>query len=216
MATAIVASAGDTAFLAVFVSGIATLILTMGAGPVGARLPVVQGTSLGFVVIAIPLAENFGLAAGGAGSEDFGSLRNLALAGLVLVVTIVLHQFTRGFTSAAAVLLGIVVGYVVAIPLGLVDGQQIVDASWFSFPTPLKFGLSFPLAALVGMSVMAVATTVDTIGDLSALTIGGAGREVTDRVPDTIRILLETGIVPAVFVAMALNVVLPDRTARHG
>lgn len=104
------------------------------------------------------------------------------------------------------------------------------------------------------MSVMAVATTVETIGDLSALTAAilmfamvaaagvkllvladlnrrnmlivalslGIGQGVAaapDAVanePDTIRILLETGIVPAVFVAMALNVVLPDRTARHG
>lgn len=235
IATAIGLSGGDTAFLiqvAIFVAGIATLMQTIGYGPVGARLPVVQGTSLGFVAVAIPLAERFGLAAvfggtifaglvqlgmgvglrwlrwlfpplvsgivvlvigislipvgltlaaGGNGAENFGSLTNLGLAALVLVVTVVLHQFTRGFTSAASVLLGIVVGYLVAIPLGLVDAQRIVDAAWFSFPEPLRFGLSLPAAALIGMGVMAVATTVETIGDLSALTMGGAGREVTDR-----------------------------------
>lgn len=101
--------------------------------------PLVSGTVVLVIGVSL-LPVGIQLAAGGAGSEDFGSLRNPDLAGLVLVVTIVLHQFTRGFTSAAAVLLGIVVGYVVAIPLGLVDGQQIVDASWFSFPTPLSSG----------------------------------------------------------------------------
>lgn len=229
------ATTGETTFLvqvALLVAGITTLLQTFGVGPVGARLPVVQGTSFGFLVIAIPLASEYGLSAvfggaifagvvqvllglslrwlktlfpplvsgivvlvigvgllpaginlagGGAGVEDFGSGTNLLLAGIVIVAILLAYAFGRGIISAAAVLIGLVVGYLVALPMGEVDASEIASAAWFSFPTPLEFGLSFPSAALIGMGIMAIATSVETIGDLAAITKGGAGREVTDR-----------------------------------
>lgn len=235
VAGAVGATTGETGFLvqvSLLVAGLTTLLQTLGIGPVGARLPVVQGTSFGFLVIAIPLAQSYGiaavfggaivagaiqcligvtlrwlrwlfpplvsgivvlvigvgllptgvnLAAGGEGSDDFGAPLNLALAALVLVVILVVHQYLRGFLSAAAVLVGLVVGYLVAVPLGQVDFGPVADAAWFSFPRPLEFGLAFPAAAVVGMSIMAVATSVETIGDISAVTKGGAGRETTDK-----------------------------------
>ena len=229
------AATGETAFLvqvALLVAGLTTLLQTIGIGPIGARLPVVQGTSFGFLVIAIPLASEYGLSAvfggaiiagvvqvligvslkwlkslfpplvsgivvlvigvgllpagvnlagGGAGSPQFGSAQNLMLASIVLVVILLTYAFGRGVVSAASVLVGLVAGYLVAIPLGVVDLARIGDAAWFSFPRPLAFGLSFPAAAIIGMSVMAIATSVETIGDLAAITKGGAGREVTDK-----------------------------------
>lgn len=229
------ATTGETAFLvqvALLVAGLTTLMQTIGFGPVGARLPVVQGTSFGFLVIAIPLAEEYGLSAifggaifagvvqvalgfslrwlktlfpplvsgivvlvigvgllpaginlagGGAGAEDFGSATNLAMAGVVLLTILLAYALGKGILSAASVLIGLVVGYLVAIPFGLVDGTPIAEAAWFSFPEPLRFGLTFPTAAIIGMGVMAIATSVETIGDLAAVTKGGAGREVTDR-----------------------------------
>lgn len=229
------ATTGETAFLvqvALLVAGLTTLLQTIGIGPVGARLPVVQGTSFGFLVIAIPLAEEYGLSAvfggaifaglvqvilglslrwlksifpplvsgivvlvigvgllpagvnlagGGADSPDFGSASNLVLAGIVLVTILVAYALGKGIISAASVLIGLVVGYLVALPMGAVDTAQIADAGWFSFPRPLEFGLSFPTAAVIGMGIMAIATSVETIGDLAAVTKGGAGREVTDK-----------------------------------
>ena len=229
------ATTGETAFLvqvALLVAGITTLLQTIGIGPVGARLPVVQGTSFGFLVIAIPLASEYGLSAvfggaifagivqvilgvslrwlksifpplvsgivvlvigigllpagvnlagGGADAPDFGSPSNLMLAGLVLLTILVAYALGKGIISAAAVLIGLVVGYLVALPMGAVDTTEIVEAAWFSFPRPLEFGLSFPAAAVIGMSIMAIATSVETIGDLAAITKGGAGREVTDK-----------------------------------
>lgn len=235
LAGVIGAATGETAFLvqvALLVAGLTTLLQTIGIGPVGARLPVVQGTSFGFLVIAIPLAQEYGLAAvfggaifagvvqvalglslrwlkrlfpplvsgivvlvigigllptgvnlagGGVGAEDFGSPTNLLLAGVVLLVILLTYSLGKGVISAASVLIGLVVGYLLAVPFGKVDFTQIAEASWFSFPRPLYFGLSFPAAALIGMGVMAIATSVETIGDLAAVTKGGAGREVTDK-----------------------------------
>lgn len=44
-------------------AGIATLIQTIGIGPVGARLPIVQGTSFAFLPIMIPIVAGRGVAA---------------------------------------------------------------------------------------------------------------------------------------------------------
>jgi xanthine permease len=235
LASAIGSSAEDTAFLvqmALLVAGIATLIQTVGLGPIGARLPIVQGTSFGFLVVSIPLAQEFGLAAvfggalfagvvqilfgsvftkirhlfpplvagvvvlvigigliptgimlfaGGAGAEDLGSLRNLGVATFVLVAILLIYRFASGFFGAAAVLLGLVAGYVLATTLGMVDWGRVADAPWLSAPQPLHFGLEFPAAALIAMGAMAVATSIETVGDISALTKAGDDRQPTPR-----------------------------------
>lgn len=235
LAGVIGASTGQTTALvqiAILVSGLATLVQTVGIGPVGARLPIVQGTGFAFAALAFPLAAEYGvsavfggalvaavvqsvlglvlrwvrwlfppvvigvvitsvgmgllpvgmeLAAGGVGSEDFGDPVNLGLAALVLVLTCVLSQFGTGMWSAAAVLVALVLGYLAAIPFGLVDFAQVEEASWLSVAVPFEFGVSFPVAAVVAMSVVAVVNALDSIGTISAITKGGADREPTGR-----------------------------------
>ncbi|MGM0784115.1 MAG: uracil-xanthine permease family protein [Pseudomonadota bacterium] len=229
------ASAGEQIFLiqvALFVAGVSTLIQTVGIGPIGARLPIVQGTSFGFLPVALPLAKAFGLpavlgasfvaglmqvvlgaflkkirhwfspvvtgivvlligitlmpvglnyAAGGVGSEDFASPTNLALAFFVLVVTITVHQLGRGFIKASSILFGLVAGYLVAIALGMVDFTDVTDAGWFAFPKPLEYGMEFSLTAITGMVLIMFVVGLETIGNISAITTGGAGRAAKDR-----------------------------------
>nr|WP_299241792.1 nucleobase:cation symporter-2 family protein [uncultured Halomonas sp.] len=58
--------ADQTAFMiqaAMFVAGVATLLQSLGLGPIGARLPIVMGTSFGFVPVLIPIAVGMGLPA---------------------------------------------------------------------------------------------------------------------------------------------------------
>ena len=55
-------------------AGIATLIQTMGMGPVGARLPIVQGTSFAFLPVMIPAVV-------GAGTAGLGGLMTGVLIG---------------------------------------------------------------------------------------------------------------------------------------
>ncbi len=229
------ADAAEKAFLiqaAMLVAGIATLIQTVGLGPIGARLPVVQGTSFGFLPVAIPIAKAFGLgavfgaaivgglvqvclglmlgrirrffpplvsgvvvltigiallptgvryAAGGVGAADFGAFQHLALAAFVIAVTLFVRYAFSGIASAAAVVIGMAAGYMLALPLGYVDLGPTAAAVWLSVPTPLAYGLSFPAVAVIGMVVMAFVTTVETVGDISGITMGGAHRPATDR-----------------------------------
>jgi NCS2 family nucleobase:cation symporter-2 len=96
-------------------------------------------------------------------------------------VTVAVHQYSKGFLGAASILIGMVVGYLVAIPMGMIQFGKIASASWFSLPMPLQYGLDFVPGAIILMLFMAVVTTIETIGDISATTMGGDNREATDE-----------------------------------
>ncbi|MCB1448695.1 MAG: purine permease [Nitratireductor sp.] len=219
-------------------AGIATLFQTIGMGPIGARLPIVQGTSFAFLPIMIPAVAGQGVAglaglmtgvmiggifhfclgfvigrirfalpplvtglivlmiglalvrvgiqyaAGGVpmmGKPEFGSTNQWLPAITVILVTLALKFFTKGMWSVAAVLIGLVAGYVVALTMGQVNFGNIARASMFELPVPFKWGFEFNSAIVIGMCFMAVVSAIETVGDTSGITKGGAGREATDK-----------------------------------
>ena len=217
---------------AMFIAGIATLIQLYPIWKVGSGLPVVMGTSSGFLGTAKSSAVAFGYGsvlgasiigaiveiilgffikplrkifppvvtgivvltigislipiginyfAGGIGASDFGSLENLFLGFLVMVLVLFFKQFFGGFISASSILLAITIGYVVAIFMGKVDFTAVSEASWFSLPTFLPVGLTFEVEAIIPMVIMFIATAVETIGDTSGIAVGGLGRDATDK-----------------------------------
>jgi NCS2 family nucleobase:cation symporter-2 len=218
-------------------AGIATLFQTIGFGPVGARLPIVQGTSFAFIPIMIPLVAGKGVdamgvvmcgvilggifhaclaplvgrirfalpplvtglvvtmiglalvkigiqyAAGGVpaiGKPEYGSLQNWSVALVVIFTTVGLKFFARGIWSVAAVLIGLMVGYIVAFFLGMVSFANVGTAAVFALPDPFHFGFEFSFAAVIGFCLMAFISAIETVGDVSGITKGGAGREATD------------------------------------
>lgn len=217
---------------AMFIAGVATLIQLYPVGPIGARLPIVQGTSFGFLPTCIAISGKYGFAgvlgasfiggffemilgaflkplrkyfpsvvtgtvllsiglsllptgikyfAGGVGAKDFGSPSNLLLGTIVLVTILFFKQFTKGITSMSAILIGLVVGYIVAIPMGKINFSGVAQAGWFEFPMPFKYGMEFHADAIAAMLLMYLVTAVETVGDISGVTIGGANREATDK-----------------------------------
>ncbi len=123
-------------------------------------------------------------AAGGVpaiGTEEYGSLLNWTMAGTVIIVTLGLKFFTRGMLSVSAVLVGLLVGYAVAFALGQVNLGNVGRAASFALPNPLHFGLEFSFAAILGFCLMSFVSAVETVGDVSGITKGGAGREATDK-----------------------------------
>lgn len=224
-------------------AGVATLLQTVTIGPVGAALPIVQGTSFAFLPIMIPLVAGKGVdglaalfggviiggvfhallgtfigkirfalpplvtglvvtmiglalvkvgiqyAAGGvpakmSGAAEYGSLLNWSAALVVIFVTLGLKFFTRGMLSISAVLLGLIAGYVYALMIGMLSfdaiGTSWSRASVFALPMPFKYGIDFSIAAIIGFCLMAFVSAVETVGDVSGITKGGAGREATD------------------------------------
>ena len=223
--------------MAMLFAGIATLFQTIGFGPVGARLPVMQGTSFAFVPIMIGVVKSSGMAAlmgsvivagifhavlgtfigrirhwfpplvsgmvittiglylipvgiryAAGGAADFqvnnpnwGDFSHWSLALVVIIVALGCKFFTRGLTSSAAILIGLFAGYLVGIATGAVNFGSVGKAAWFAIPMPMKYGLEFNAAAIIGMCLISIVSAIETVGDISAIAKGGAGREATDK-----------------------------------
>lgn len=248
---------------AMVMAGIVTLVQLFSIGPVGGKVPIVMGTSSGFlgvlnntvaacgggilaygaimgacivggifegvlgmflkplrkffpaivtgsVVIAIGLSllgVGINYFCGGSGKADYGSLQNLFLGFVVLIVIILLKHFAPqdSVLSSAAILFGILAGYAVAVVMTLVlptvginaDGaeytyswvvnfEQIKNAAWIAVPSFIGFGalsdmhVVFQANAIIPIGIMFIVTAIETIGDISACIEGGMAREATD------------------------------------
>ena len=241
---------------AMIIAGIVTLIQLFAIGPVGGKVPIIMGTSSGFigvfgsvakvmgggiigygalmgasiigglfetvlgaflkplrkffpavvtgtVVLSIGLSlisvgiSSFG---GGSSAKDFGSLENLFLAFLVLVVILFFKHWTNGYLSSSSILIGIIVGYIAAFIMGFVlphtavtaDGveytkswvlnwNKVASAAWFDIPEFLPIKPVFDMRAIAPVLVMFIVTAVETVGDISGVIEGGMNREATAK-----------------------------------
>ncbi|MBO3404552.1 uracil-xanthine permease family protein [Clostridium perfringens] len=130
--------------------------------------PLVTGTVVTLIGLTL-LPVSIDWAAGGAGSANYASLENLAVAMFVLVITLLLNNYGKGMISSASILIGIVVGYIVCIPLGLVDFTPVKEASWLSFPKILEFGVTFDAKAVMAFIPAYFVATIGTVGCLKAI-----------------------------------------------
>lgn len=241
---------------AMLVAGLVTLVQLYSIGPIGGQVPIIMGTSSGFLgvmrsvaatmgggVIAYgailgasivggvfemvlgffikPLRKLFppvvtgtvvlsiGLSlisvgvnsfAGGSGAKDFGSVENLLVGFVVLVVIVILKHFTKGITSTSSILFGILFGYLLCALMGaclattavnaegveytkawVLNWSRIRDAAWISVPKLLPVKPSFSMGAILPISIMFIVTAVETVGDTAGCIEGGMGREATDK-----------------------------------
>ena len=141
----------------------------------------------GLVVLMIGLAlvkVGIQYAAGGVpaiGTPEYGSLQNWFVALVVVVVTLGLKFFTHGLLSLGAVLIGLIVGYLAALAMGMVSFANVGAAGWVMIPEPFHFGLDFTVSAVLGFCLMGVISAIETVGDVSGICKGGAGREADTR-----------------------------------
>ncbi len=142
--------------------------------------PLVTGTVIFTIGLSLyPTAVKY--MAGGAGSATFGSPQNWLVAIITLAVVIFFNFFTKGTMKLAAILLGMVVGYIVAFFMGMISFDAVKEASFFHLVQPMHFGISFNVSACISMAIMYIVNSVQTIGDLSSTTLGGLDRQPTDK-----------------------------------
>ena len=142
--------------------------------------PLITGTVIFTIGLSLyPTAVRY--MAGGAGSEGFGGLKNWSVALVTLAVVVLLQNFGKGVLKLGAILWGMIVGYAMALCLGMVDFSAVAPAGWFQLAAPLHFGVKFEVSACVSLAVVYVINAVQTIGDLSSTTMGGMDRMPTDR-----------------------------------
>lgn len=241
---------------AMLIAGIVTLVQLYAIGPCGGKVPIIMGTSSGFIgvcnsTVAVmgggivsygaimgasiigglfetvlgfmlkPLRRFFppvvtgtvvlsiglslisvgvGSFGGGSSAKDYGSLENLFLGILVLVVILILKHGTKGITSTAAILFGIIVGYIAAMIMGLVldpvgvtaegveytkawvlNWDKVAAASWIAVPELMPVKIVFDVRAILPIMIMFIVTAVETVGDISGVMEGGMNREATDQ-----------------------------------
>ncbi|SHN85978.1 xanthine permease [Geodermatophilus obscurus] len=208
-----------------FISGLATLLQTLGVWRIGARLPIVQGTSFAAVstmlAIGAPLGGEAGLRAifgalivagaialllapfftkllrffppvvtgtvitvigisllpvamrwalGPATSPEFGSMRNIGLAAATLLIIVLIYRFLGGFFNRVAILLGLVLGTLVAIPFGATNFGALADAAPFQLTAPFHFGTpTFAVGAIISMLVVMLVIMTETTADILAI-----------------------------------------------
>lgn len=132
--------------------------------------PVVTGTVITLIGVSL-LPVAFDWAQGGsAAGADRGSMRDLGMAGLTLLIVLVLRKVLRGFLQQIAILLGLVAGTLIAVPFGMTNLDAIRDAGLVGFPTPFHFGAPhFEAAAIVSMCVVMLVCMTESTADMLAL-----------------------------------------------
>lgn len=142
--------------------------------------PLVTGTVIFTIGLSLyPTAVKY--MAGGAASPTFGDPKNWLVAIITFAAVIFFNYFTKGVSKLASILLGMIIGYVVALMMGMVSFEAVGTAGWFQLVAPLHFGLKFNISACISMAIMYIVNSVQTIGDLSSTTLGGLDRLPSDK-----------------------------------
>lgn len=134
-------------------------------------------TAIGFSLLSVG-ASSFG---GGSGSENFGSAKNWILGSVTLLACILFHIFAKSFLKQLSVLFGLVVGYIVAVCMGMVDFSGLSDTNIISLPQFLPFEMEFNVNAIISVVLIFMVSATETIGDTSALASTGLNREATTK-----------------------------------
>lgn len=131
-------------------------------------------TAIGYSLFTVG-ARSFG----GGYTEDFGSAQNLILGTITLVTCILFNILAKGYWKQLSVLVGLVVGYIVAIFMGMVDFSGIMSGGIVSLPHFLPFKPEFNIGAIASVVIIFLVSAAETIGDTTAMVSGGLNREIT-------------------------------------
>lgn len=134
-------------------------------------------TSIGFSLLGVG-ANSFG---GGFGNPNFGDAPYIIVGTVTLVSCIVFNIVAKSFYKQLSVLFGLVVGYVLAYFMGMVDLSRMSDVSMISIPKLMPFSMEFHADAIFAFFLIFLVSATETIGDTSAMTAIGLKRNVTDK-----------------------------------
>ncbi|GAB3496088.1 nucleobase:cation symporter-2 family protein [Flexivirga lutea] len=205
-----------------FISGLATLLQTLGVGPVGSRLPIVQGVSFASVSTMVSIASKDGLRpvlgsiivagiigvlastyfarivrffpavvtgsiitvigasllpvsfswcmGGNQSAKDFGDPSNIGLAAITLLIIVLISRLFQGAISRLSILIGMVIGTLIAVVTGHADFSAVKDAKVVALPQFLHFGSpEFQFGAIVSMTIVIFVIMTETTADILAI-----------------------------------------------
>ena len=133
-------------------------------------------TTIGYSLLTVGI-RSFG----GGYTEDFGSPKNLILGTVTLVACLLFNIFAKSFWKQLSVLFGLIVGYILASVMGMVDFSGILERGFLALPSLLPIMPEFHVGAIVSVAIIFLVSAAETIGDTSALCATGLEREVDEK-----------------------------------
>lgn len=132
--------------------------------------PVVSGTVVMIIGLGLIRTGIVSMAGGAAAQQNgtFGSVQNLLLGGGVLLLVVVLTTSKNRFLRMGAIAIGLMIGYIIAAFLGMVNLSVLSQLPIISPPIPFRYGLSFDFTAFLPFILLYVLTAIETVGDLTA------------------------------------------------
>lgn len=118
---------------------------------------------------------------GGGYTPEFGSAQNLLLGSITLVTCLVFNILAKGYWKQLSVLAGLVVGYLCAMMMGVIDLSQIFSGGLFSLPHLFPYVPKFNIGAILSVTIIFMVSVAETIGDTTAMVSGGLNREIELR-----------------------------------
>ena len=134
-------------------------------------------TAIGFSLLPIG-ANSF---AGGQGAADFGSWQNWVVGTVTLLTCLIAQMINHQMVRSLSVLIGLIVGYLLALCMGMIDFSGLSDVSIVSLPTLLPFTPEFHLDTILAIVCVYLVSATETIGDTSAICSGALGRNVHEK-----------------------------------
>lgn len=150
--------------------------------------PLVSGIVVMLIGLSLLKAGITSCGGGDATAADFGSVENLTVAAIVLVCVILFNISNNKYLRMSSIFLGVIVGYIVAFAMGMVDLSQIDSSTLGSVyaPIPFKLGVEFNWSSIVAIGIVYLVTAIEATGDVTANSmISGLsveGEEYTKRV----------------------------------
>lgn len=132
-------------------------------------------TAIGFSLLSVG-ASSFG---GGSGTENFASAKNWIIGTVTLLSCIVFNIFAKSYLKQLSVLFGLIVGYIVAACMGMIDFSALQNTSFIALPSIMPFKPEFNINAIISVTLIFLVSATETIGDTSALAASGLNRDVT-------------------------------------
>ena len=163
------------------IGGLVALIMGLLIQKIRALFPpLITGTVVFTIGLSLyPVAVNY--MAGGVASPLYGHWQNWVVALITLVIVTGLNHYGKGILKLASILIGVVAGYLISIPFGLVSFDSVKNASYLAVPMPLHFGIQFEFSSCMAIGVLFAINSIQAIGDYSATTVGAMDRQPTGR-----------------------------------
>ena len=126
--------------------------------------PLVSGTVVTCMGLSlIPVAIRW--AGGVPGTPSFGNFQNISLALITLIIIVVIQKLSKGFLGNIAILIGIVLGTLIAIFMGVADFSSVATADFVNINTPLKYGIKFDITAILSLFLVQLVIMTDATGN---------------------------------------------------